>query len=83
MGVTEPAAAQIVDELVSLGLVTRGRDPHDRRRYALELTDLGRARLALLRDTTRRLRSEVRALLGPDGERELRALLTKLLADPR
>lgn len=80
-GLSEPAAAQLVDELVRLGLVTRGRDPHDRRRYALELTDLGRARLALLRDTVNRLRSEVRDLLGPDGEHELRALLTKLLAE--
>jgi len=80
MGVTEPAAAQIVDELVSLGLVTRGRDPRDRRRYALELTDLGRERAVLLRETVRRLQSEVTDILGADGERELRTLLGKLVA---
>ncbi|MFD2354860.1 MarR family transcriptional regulator [Nonomuraea ferruginea] len=38
LDITELAAAQIVDELVRLGLVARGQDPADRRRYALELT---------------------------------------------
>ncbi|MFO7253558.1 MAG: transcriptional regulator, partial [Actinomycetes bacterium] len=73
----------IVEELVRLGLVTRGRDPRDRRRYALELTALGRDRLAFLRDTVHRMQAEVLELLGPDGERELRALLAKLLAGAR
>ncbi|GGM83359.1 hypothetical protein GCM10010106_32530 [Thermopolyspora flexuosa] len=83
INVSEPAAVPIVEELVRLGLVTRGRDPRDRRRYALELTDLGRARLGFLRDTVNRMQAEVLGLLGPDGERELRALLAKLLAGPR
>lgn len=80
--ITEPAAAQIVDELVRLGLVTRGQDPDDRRRYALALTPLGRQRLATVRDAADRLQAEVLTLLGPEAERELRALLTKLLPDP-
>lgn len=77
--VSEPAAVQIVEELVRLGLVTRGRDPRDRRRYALELTDLGRSRLGFLREVVNRLRSEVIDLVGAEGERELHALLGKLL----
>ncbi|SEG76335.1 DNA-binding transcriptional regulator, MarR family [Thermomonospora echinospora] len=79
LAITEPAAAQVVDELVQAGLVVRGRDPHDRRRYALELTDLGRQRLPVVHDAARRLRAEVVDLLGAEAEQELRALLTKLL----
>ncbi|WP_119726454.1 MarR family winged helix-turn-helix transcriptional regulator [Thermomonospora amylolytica] len=81
MNVTEPAAAQVVDELVQAGLVVRGQDPHDRRRYALDLTDLGRKRLAFVREVIESLRAEIVDVLGPEGERDLRALLAKLLPD--
>ncbi|MEU8246897.1 MarR family transcriptional regulator [Nonomuraea sp. NPDC048916] len=81
LDITEPAAAQVVDELVQLGLVARGRDPHDRRRYALELTDLGRQRLVVVHDALGRLQAEVLDVLGADGERELRALLARLLPE--
>jgi DNA-binding MarR family transcriptional regulator len=79
LAITEPAAAQVVDELVQAGLVARGQDPHDRRRYALELTDLGRRRLPVVHDAVRRIQAEVVDILGTDAERQLRALLTKLL----
>ena len=79
LAITEPAAAEVVDELVKAGLVVRGRDPQDRRRYALELTDLGRQRLDVLRAGVDELQAEVVAALGADDEAELRALLTKLL----
>lgn len=81
LNITEPAAAPIIEELVQLGLVARGQDPHDRRRYALELTDLGRQRLVVVRDAAERLQSEVLDVLGADAERELRALLTRLLPE--
>jgi DNA-binding MarR family transcriptional regulator len=81
LNITEPAAAHIVEELVQFGLVARGQDPYDRRRYALELTDLGRQRLVAVRDAAERLQAEVLDVLGADGERELRALLTKLLPE--
>ncbi|GLW99850.1 MarR family transcriptional regulator [Microtetraspora sp. NBRC 16547] len=81
MNITEPAAAQIVEELVQLGLVARGQDPHDRRRYALELTGLGRERLVVVRDAVERLQAEVLDLLGADAERELRPLLARLLPE--
>jgi hypothetical protein len=60
-------------------LVARGRDLKDRRRYALEFTDLGRRRLTIASDVSRRLNGEVRQVLGADSVRELRSLLTKLL----
>ncbi|MET8006814.1 MarR family transcriptional regulator [Nonomuraea glycinis] len=79
LGISEPAAAQLVDELVRFGMVARGQDPSDRRRYALELTEVGRQRLTVVRDAAARLQADVLAVLGADAERELRALLTKLL----
>lgn len=76
---TEPATASLVEELVRAGIVDRGQDPHDRRRYALRLTDLGRARLPAVRDALRDFERDVEAALGPDGARDLRGLLAKLL----
>ncbi|MFJ9560686.1 MarR family winged helix-turn-helix transcriptional regulator [Streptomyces fuscichromogenes] len=80
LAITGPAASQLVDELVALSLVRRGRDPHDRRRYALELTDPGRVRLGVVAQAVDGLAADVSALLGPGGETELRALLLRLLA---
>ncbi len=79
LAITEPAAAELVDPLVKAGLVARGQDRHDRRRYALELTPLGRERLAVVRAAVERLDATVRSELGPDGHHELRTLLLKLL----
>lgn len=81
LAVNEPAAAQIVEELVQAGLVARGQDPADRRRYALELTELGAERLATLRDAMDLLQAEVvETLGGSDREQELLTVLHKLLA---
>jgi DNA-binding MarR family transcriptional regulator len=80
LAVTEPAAAQIVDELVQGGLVARGQDAADRRRYALELTDLGRQRLATLHDAVERLQADlVRTVGGSANEEEIHTLIHKLL----
>ncbi|GAA3119322.1 hypothetical protein GCM10010466_07740 [Planomonospora alba] len=76
---TEPATASLVDELVQAGLVERGQDPRDRRRYALGLTDLGRARIPAVLDALAGIERDVEAALGPDGARDLRGLLIKLL----
>ena len=79
LDITEPAAAEVVDELVLAGLVARGQDPKDRRRYALELTRLGRQRLGVARGVVEELNADVQDTLGADGVRDLRTLLTKLL----
>jgi DNA-binding MarR family transcriptional regulator len=79
LAITGPAASQLVDELVKQDLVRRGRDPHDRRRYALEVTDLGREKLDVVAAAVRELADDVAQLLGPGGADELRTLLWKLL----
>lgn len=79
LAITEPAAAELVDPLVKADLVARGQDPRDRRRYALELTPLGRDRLTIVRAAVDRLGAHITEQLGPAGAQELRALLVKLL----
>lgn len=80
LAITGPAVSQLVDELVKQDLVRRGRDPHDRRRYALEVTELGREKLGVVTRAVAALASDVADMLGPGGEDELRVLLLKLLA---
>jgi DNA-binding MarR family transcriptional regulator len=78
LSITGPGASQLMDELVKPGLVRRGRDPHDRRRYALEVTAAGRESLAVVAGVVEELNDEVTALLGPGGEDALRTLLLKI-----
>ncbi|WUH88811.1 MarR family transcriptional regulator [Streptomyces sp. NBC_00433] len=83
LALTEPAAALIVDELAGKGLVTRGQDPDDRRRYALELTGLGRERLAYLTGAVEGLQAEIVEMFGgPQAEAELHTLIHKVIAAP-
>lgn len=79
LGITEPAAAELVDELVRAGLVDRGRDKLDRRRYALELTDSGRQVLDELLEAGERQEANSVSQLGAQGADDLRYLLLKLL----
>ncbi|MER6631839.1 MarR family transcriptional regulator [Streptomyces sp. NPDC000987] len=80
LAITGPAASQLVDELVRQGLVRRGRDPRDRRRYALEVTGPGLEKLGIVMRAVAELAADVAGMLGPGGEDELRVLLLKLLA---
>ncbi|MFI0357481.1 MarR family winged helix-turn-helix transcriptional regulator [Actinomadura sp. 9N407] len=78
---TGPATASIIEELVTAGVVSRGQDPHDRRRYALQLTDLGHARIPVMREALDGMERDIDDILGQDGAQELRTLLTKLLPE--
>lgn len=79
LSLSEPTVAQLMDELVQADLATRAQDPHDRRRYAVELTQLGRERLPLLLAAMRQVEAEVHNALGVHGRQELHRLLTKIL----
>lgn len=79
LGLTETAMVQVIDDLQGQGLVERERDPRDRRRYALRLTDQGKTTLARSHQAVDEVRAEVIDLLGVDGDTELRDLLGKLL----
>ena len=80
MGLDPSGLVGAIDELEAMGLVARRRDPADRRRYALGLTEDG---TAMLRRARRVVSDGARELLGPldDGEVEtLVALLGKVAA---
>ena len=81
LAITEPAAAELIDHLVRAGLVNRGRDQRDRRRYALELTDQGRHALSVVLKAVDQLQADTVLLIGADGDLELKKLLYKLVSD--
>ncbi|PRY00887.1 MarR family winged helix-turn-helix transcriptional regulator [Allonocardiopsis opalescens] len=82
MGIAESVMVQFVDHLESAGLVERARDPADRRRYALRLTERGHTRLTAARAAVAATHHDITAVLGQDGHRELRSLLRRLTDPP-
>jgi DNA-binding MarR family transcriptional regulator len=79
LGVTGPVVVQLVDGLERRGLVTRERNPADRRSYALRPTARGRTVLRRSHAATDGISAMIAEPLGPEGDAELRALLQKLL----
>ncbi len=70
----------IVDGLEELGLLTRERDPRDRRRYSLEITKAGLVALHERRNHAVRMNEELFAVLSPPELEILERLLRKALA---
>jgi DNA-binding MarR family transcriptional regulator len=79
LGVSGPVVVALVDELEERGLVTRGRNAIDRRSYALEPTEEGRAVLANAQALVDEFSHRITAALGEEHDAQLRALLRKLL----
>src|SRR5919198_208011 len=80
LGVNRTLMVGVIDGLEADGLVERGRNPEDRRSYALALTDAGRA--AVARTAPEIVQTEgqfLGALSGPERERLARLLHTLLL----
>jgi DNA-binding MarR family transcriptional regulator len=70
----------VIDELERLGHVERRRDPRDRRRYSLHLTDSGRRALHERRARSERLNDALFAGLAPHERDTFQELLLKALA---
>ncbi len=79
MGVTKQAVSQSVDMLVDRGYLERGRDPSDRRRMTLSLTDRGHAAGVAGRAAIEQVDRQLRARVGPESIRRARATLVALL----
>ena len=69
----------LVDELEGLGLVERRRDPKDRRRYDLALTDAGRRTVSEAEAVAARVQDAVLAPLDDAERRRLHEMLASLL----
>jgi DNA-binding MarR family transcriptional regulator len=69
----------LLNELEDAGWVERRRDPADRRRHVVELTEAGQTALARARDAQEALEDEILAGLEPAERGQLRELLRKAL----
>lgn len=78
LNLDQPSVASVADRLQDAGLISRRRDPRNRRRYAVELTDEGRQVLAQARVVGAAVEAEMRRGLDADEVMTLHALLTRL-----
>jgi DNA-binding MarR family transcriptional regulator len=78
LGMHAPRLVVLIDELEGRGLVTRARDPDDRRNYAISLTAKGSRALAKLADVAREHELAITAVLDDDERAELLELLRRL-----
>jgi DNA-binding MarR family transcriptional regulator len=69
---------RLLDELEAAGLVVRGVDPRDRRRYLLKLTPAGRRVLDRARSAVEAAERDLLAPLSPGERRELQAMLARV-----
>jgi DNA-binding MarR family transcriptional regulator len=74
------AMGELVDELEQLEYVVRHPDPTDRRAKLIVLTPKGRDCIAAGMATIDGIEQQLTELLGERGHRELRRLLTRVLA---
>jgi MarR family transcriptional regulator, lower aerobic nicotinate degradation pathway regulator len=65
----------ILNDLEAEGLIARRRDPVDRRRHIVEISDLGRARLAAAEGAVAAVEEQLLAKLDPTKRRQLQLLL--------
>ncbi|MFE9425166.1 MarR family winged helix-turn-helix transcriptional regulator [Kitasatospora sp. NPDC006697] len=70
----------LIDEMERTGHVERHRNPADRRRYILRLTEAGREALTAVEAVASAAEEAFFAQLGPGGQEQLHGMLGRLLA---
>jgi DNA-binding MarR family transcriptional regulator len=78
MGIDPSGLIATIDDLEERGWLERRRDPADRRRNVVVLTEAGAAKLAEGRQAARRRAEELTAPLSAKERRALRDLLAKI-----
>ena len=73
----------LLNELEELGYVERRRDPIDRRRHMVDITDEGRAALERGEHAEESLEDDIFAALSDDERATLRSLLGRALEQPQ
>lgn len=81
VGIKGATLTHHLDTMESAGLVTRRRDPANRRLHLVELTPAGDALFLRLRDAATAFDRRLRAGLSEDDAGQLEALLTRLRAN--
>jgi DNA-binding MarR family transcriptional regulator len=69
----------MLNELEDAGYLVRRRDPDDRRRHIVELTDAGREAIKAAEEGMESVEEEILAALSPKERATLRELLNKAL----
>ncbi|MGN7860212.1 MarR family winged helix-turn-helix transcriptional regulator [Microbacterium sp. 22303] len=80
LGAVPSRVVVLVDTLEAAGLVSRTRDPDDRRHHRLDLTEDGRATLRTLRAAAEQQNADVLSPLDPAEREAFAALVTRLAA---
>jgi DNA-binding MarR family transcriptional regulator len=73
------AVVLLLNELETAGMSVRKRDPHDRRRHLVEITESGKAALERAERAREGLEGEILAELSPEERAALRKLLRRVL----
>jgi MarR family transcriptional regulator for hemolysin len=81
IGIEGATLTHHLDGLEQAGLLTRTRDPNNRRVHRVELTDAGNAQFHRLRHAAIQFDEQLRAGLGNDDVQRLRDILAKLDAN--
>ena len=68
----------ILNDLENAGLAERKRDPEDRRRHIVEMSEQGRSTLMAMESTIDTIERELLADLSPADADQLRSLLSKV-----
>jgi DNA-binding MarR family transcriptional regulator len=81
LGIVPSRLVALIDEMESWGLVERRSDRDDRRRYALHLTEKGRAMLEAIGRVAREHGQELLAALSEEERRQMAILLRRIADD--
>ena len=79
MGVDANMLVLLLNQAEDAGFARRVRDPKDRRRHIVELTDEGRVALERAEEGVQEVEGEILSALDPAEREQLRALLVKAL----
>jgi DNA-binding MarR family transcriptional regulator len=81
LGLDPSNVVAVLNELEDRGLATRRRDPADRRRHIVELSDKGRAELCAAQERLSGIEDELFRALTPDERATLHHLLVRAAGD--
>jgi len=81
VGITEATLTHHLNAMETAGLVTRRRDPHNRRIHVVELTGAGEAAFLRLREAAMAFDRRLRRGVSADEEATLEDVLSRLAAN--